>query len=282
MRFGFVTCVRLGLSCMEEIYRINGKLELAITLRDDLAQNKSGRIYLDEFCYRHKIPLIKIKNINDEESISALQNANLDWLFIVGWSQIAGPTVLKTPRYGCLGMHPTLLPTGRGRAPIPWAILKRLDKTGVTLFKLDEKVDAGPIIAQEIIIIEPRETASTLYEKVEKAHRKLISKIWPELEVNQVKFIPQSEEEATYWPARKPEDGKLFPFFTTKDVDLLVRAVTRPYPGAYIEKDGKRYIFWAGIPHENVFITEDYIDDKRHYLFRTSDGCFEVTDWEVK
>ena len=137
MRFGFVTCVQLGLSCMEAIHEVGGKLDLAVTLEDNQAKAKSGRIYLDEFCARHRVPLVKARNINNADALAALEAAKLDWLFIIGWSQIAREQVLAAPRLGVVGMHPTLLPQGRGRAAIPWAILKRLEKTGVTMFKID-------------------------------------------------------------------------------------------------------------------------------------------------
>ena len=143
MKFGFVTCVELGLSCMEEIYAAGGELDLAITLHDDRAINKSGRVYLDDFCGARGIDLVKVRHINDSEAIEAIRSREIDWLFIIGWSQIAGPQVLAAPTHGVHGIHPTLLPEGRGRAPIPWAILKGLKETGVTLFKLDEGVDTG-------------------------------------------------------------------------------------------------------------------------------------------
>src|SRR5690554_2083 len=146
IKIGFVTCVQLGLSCMEAIYEANGKLALAITLNDDQARQKSGRVYLDEFCKRKSIPLMKSSHINNKDVIDSIKEADLDWLFIIGWSQIASKELLETPKNGTLGMHPTLLPCGRGRASIPWAILKGLDTTGVTLFKLDEGVDTGPIV----------------------------------------------------------------------------------------------------------------------------------------
>lgn len=283
MKTGFVTCVKLGLSCMEEIYDIGGQLDLVITLHDNLAPNKSGRIYVDEFCRRYDIPVIKIKNINEQEVISAVKEKQLDWLFIIGWSQIAKKEVLEAPKKGCLGMHPTLLPEGRGRAAIPWAILKGLKKTGVTLFKLTENVDAGPIIAQEVIEIAPNENAHTLYSKVIEAHKALMRLVWPMLNENNVKFIPQSEELATYWPERKPEDGEILFNMDTEYVDRLVRAVTRPYPGAFIYLERYKYIIWAGIPHKNFMISSDFlIDASGHLWFRTVDGCFEAFDWEKR
>src|SRR5690606_21684147 len=130
MKFGFVTCVQLGLSCIEEIYRIGGKLDVLITIPDNKAKSKSGRIYLDGIADKYNIPLYKVNHINDNECIDIINKYNLDWLFIIGWSQIVSNQVLNSPKSGCIGMHPTLLPVGRGRAAIPWAIIKGLDKTG--------------------------------------------------------------------------------------------------------------------------------------------------------
>src|SRR5262249_6026267 len=156
LRFGFVTCVQLGLTCMQAIYESGGKLEFAGTLQDDQARAKSGRVYLDEFCARHAIPLCKFRNINDALAIDAIRAASVDWVFIIGWSQIARRPVLDATRQGVLGMHPSLLPIGRGRAAVPWAILLGLQETGVTLFQLDEGVDTGPIVAQVRIPVDAR------------------------------------------------------------------------------------------------------------------------------
>lgn len=282
MKFGFVTCVQLGLACMEEIYRVGGSLDLVITLHDDLARKKSGRIYVDDFCSEHNIDVVKIRHINDSESIAAIRDHGIDWLFIIGWSQIAGRQALEAPTRGCLGMHPTLLPKGRGRAAIPWAILKGLDQTGVTLFKLDEGVDTGPILAQEIIPIAPRETATTLYEKVAQAHKTLIGRVWPELVDDRLQLHPQNDSEATVWPGRKPKDGIILPHMTTEEVDRLVRAVTHPYPGAFVDFQDKRYVLWDGEPHlgksPDLYIS---IDPEGHLWLRTLDGSFEASEWEM-
>lgn len=244
-KIAFTTCVQLGLSCIEEIYRIGGKLDLLITLNDDKAKNKSGRIYLDEIAERENTPLLKIDNINDPEVIKSLKEHDIDWLFIIGWSQIAKKEVLKTPNEGCIGMHPTLLPTGRGRASIPWAIIKGLDKTGVTMFKLDEGVDTGDIVGQGVIDINENTTATDLYKKVDEMHVGLISKYWHDIVNDQVLLTKQDESKATEWPGRKPEDGELLSSMTIDEAYKLVRAVTNPYPGAFY-KDGDKVIrIWS-------------------------------------
>ncbi len=248
MRYGFVTCVELGMACIEEIYELGGHLDLLITLHDEKAKDKSGRIYLDGISERHSVPLFKINHINDADSIEAIRSADLDWLFIIGWSQIANSEVLASTRYGVLGMHPTLLPEGRGRAAVPWAIIKGLDRTGVTMFVLDEGVDTGPLIAQVELPIAGREDAGSLYNRVQGAHRELMRVAWPLLESGNCAPAPQDEAQATEWPGRKPEDGAIHPAMTVGEVDRLVRGVTRPYPGAFWDEDGVRWRVWEGVP----------------------------------
>ena len=126
-------------------------------------------------------------------------------------------------------MHPTLLPVGRGRAPVPWAILKGLDKTGVTMFRLDDGVDTGDILGQEVIPLRPDITATELYSAVEEAHRKLIGKYWQDLVNDTLVMTKQDDDTATEWPARRPEDGRLKADMTVAFAERLVRAVTHPY-----------------------------------------------------
>jgi len=270
MKFAFATCVQLGLSCIDEIYNIGGKLDLLITLLDNKAVNKSGRVYLDKFARENKIELFKTSNINDREVIEAIQKNNIDWLFIIGWSQIAKAELLKTPKNGCIGMHPTLLPVGRGRAAIPWTIIKGLAETGVTMFKLDEGIDTGDILAQEKIKVMHNEDATTLYEKVNLAHIKLIRDMWSSIVSDNLVLKKQDETKATCWEERKPKDGEIFACMTMAEADRIVRAVTHPYPGAFYKTDGKTYRIWSAI------------SSKVEGLIKLRDGYLSPTDFEIE
>lgn len=261
MRFGFVTCVQLGLSCMEAIYEVGGDLALAVTLSDDKAVRKSGRVYLDGFCESHGIPLLKAGNVNDQVVIDAIREARIDWLFIIGWSQIARMPLIEACGSGVLGMHPTLLPEGRGRAAIPWAILKRLERTGVTLFMLDDGVDTGPILDQAVVPLRPDTDATELYAAVEAAHVELMRAAFPKLERGLLETRLQDETRASVWPGRRPEDGRIDLKGSVADAECLVRAVTRPYPGAFLTMDGRKTIVWRarivdpqGVPPEGLVI----------------------------
>jgi methionyl-tRNA formyltransferase len=190
----FATCVQLGLSCLDAIYELGGSLALLVTLPDDRAAFKSGRVYLDGFASAHRAPLLKVTDINSPETLEALRHYDIDWLLIIGWSQLAKPELLAAPKYGCIGMHPTLLPEGRGRASIPWAILKDLKQTGVTLFKMDGGVDTGDIIGQGVIPLDNRTTAAGLYSEVCRMHAWLIRQYWPDIVGNSLtltKHLPR-------------------------------------------------------------------------------------------
>ena len=97
MKIAFCTCVQLGKSCIEEVLRIGGRFDLFITLKDEQARQKSGRIYLDELAAKENTPLLKIRHINDPEVLDALKEYEIDWLFIIGWSQIAGARCWRHP-----------------------------------------------------------------------------------------------------------------------------------------------------------------------------------------
>lgn len=271
LRFGFVTCVRLGLDVMHEIYSLGGSLTMAMTLPDDFATDKSGRVYIHSFCAGHNIPLVKSPSVNDAVVIEWIRQHELDWLFIIGWSQIAGPAVLAAPRLGCIGMHPTLLPEGRGRASIPWAILKGLHETGVTMFVLDEGVDTGPILASTRIPITPSTTATELYGGVQRAHRTLIQEQWQALSAGTLKPRPQDPASGSTWPGRKPMDGQVGAGMDVDSALRLIRATTRPYPGAFWDSGGTRVRVWAARSARVAGALPS---------FACADGLIEATDFD--
>ncbi|PKM44142.1 MAG: methionyl-tRNA formyltransferase [Firmicutes bacterium HGW-Firmicutes-8] len=266
----FATCVQLGLSCIEQIFEIGGDLHLLITLKDEKAETKSGRIYLDDIAKEQNVPLLKINNINDKEVIEALTEHQIDWLFIIGWSQIAKVELLNTPTNGCIGMHPTLLPKGRGRAAIPWAIIKGLKKTGVTMFKLDEGVDTGEIIGLGVIELDDKITATELYNKVNEMHIELIAKYWNDIVNNRMTLLKQNEAEITEWPGRKPEDGEILTSMTMDEADRMIRAVTHPYPGAFYKYGDKVLRIWSARV------------DAREGEIKLSDGYLVPVDFQIE
>ena len=272
MKIAFCTCVQLGLSCIESINSNGGKFDLFLTLNDNKSTKKSGRIFLDDIAKRTNTPLFKINHINDVEVREIIKKFEIDWLFIIGWSQIANTELLLSPKKGVIGAHPTLLPEGRGRAAVPWAIIKGLNKTGVTFFKMDEGVDTGPILDQYEIPLSIYENATDLYEKVNVAHVSLIKQIWPKLMNDSLIGRIQDDRLATYWDGRTPKDGELKISMEVDYVDKLVRATTRPYPGAYLQLEENKFLkIWKG---SKLF-------QENSYKINFHNGVYYATDFQI-
>lgn len=272
MKIAFCTCVQIGKSCIEAILSNGGRFDLLLTLHDHKSLKKSGRIYLDDIAKVNNIPLYKLNHINDTDVASILLEYQIDWLFIIGWSQIASADLIRIPRKGIIGAHPSLLPIGRGRAAVPWAIIKGLDKTGVTFFKMDEGVDTGDILDQFEILLDSDQTATTLYETVNHAHVELIKQIWPKLIDDSIVGVKQDETKATYWEGRTPADGELFKTMSILEVDKLVRATTRPYPGAFILiNESVKLIIWGG--SVNPILNSKVVE--------FIDGSYYASDFEI-
>ena len=164
-----------------------------------------------------------------------------DTLFSFYYRKLVKDDVLSVFKGGCYNLHGSMLPLYRGRAPVNWVLVNGETQTGVTLHHMTSKPDAGDIVAQQAIAIEPRDTAKTLMGKVHAAAGELLDTVLPQIIAGTATRTPQDESEATVYPRRTPEDGRIDWSMSSEGVHNLVRAVTRPYPGA-IGQVGERVV----------------------------------------
>ena len=137
---------------------------------------------------------------------------------------------------------------------------------------MDKGVDTGDILQQIEIPITKDETSNTLYNKVNTAHIDLIEKIWPLILSDSLTSQKQDESQATYWDGRKPQDGEIdLKNMTVDKVDRLVRATTKPYPGAFIINNNQKIIIWSGVKDK----------DAEGMKIECKDGIFIATNIEV-
>jgi methionyl-tRNA formyltransferase len=196
-------------------------------------------------------PVVASADVNAPETIEAVRALGPDAIFVVGWSQLVRGDFIALARRGVYGMHPTLLPRHRGRAPIPWTILSGLARTGVTLFEIvDSTADSGPILGQVVVPVAADETATTLFDKLARAHVDLVRDFVPRLLAGTVTKTPQDPNRASTWPKRTPADGIID--WETRAPYLYdwVRAQTRPYPGAFTFLGDEKVVVWRARPVE--------------------------------
>lgn len=191
------------------------------------------------------VPIVEADQINAPVVADAIRRLELDHLWVVGWSQIVRPELLRLPRRGCIGFHPAPVPELRGRAVIPWTILLGRRTTGTTLFWMDEGVDSGDILAQELFDVAPDETAASLVGKHAAALERMLERVVPELTAGVGPRRPQDHSRATYCARRTPADGLIDWSRGAREVWTLIRAVGDPYPGAFSFSQGRRLTVWS-------------------------------------
>jgi methionyl-tRNA formyltransferase len=245
MRIGWIGQHREGLPALRALLERGIPVEAAISLRPAAAQRTSGRADYRPVCRRFGLRLYEVDSVNDITTIELLRHLDLDLVFVIGWTQLVRPDVLRLARVGMIGAHASLLPADRGRAPINWALIHGAAVTGNTLFWLTERADAGDIIDQTSIPIGPYDTCESLYRLVAASNREMILRALPLLLEGQRPGRPQVLTGAPPLPARRPEDGWLDWTRSSHDVYNFVRALTRPYPGAFTASDADgRFTIW--------------------------------------
>ena len=203
---------------------------------------------VSEFCREKGIPVHLPGKANDSPWPEAIRAAAPDLLFSFYYRSMLGKEILSIPRLCAMNLHGSLLPRYRGRAPVNWVLVNGETETGVTLHVMNEKPDAGDIVAQAAVPIAFEDTALTLYGKMEKAAERLLSEILPKIAAGEIPRRRNELEKGSYFGGRKPEDGRIDWTRSAIEIYNLIRAVTRPYPGAFSMLGGEKCLLWRALP----------------------------------
>ncbi len=246
-----------GLPAFRAVLENGVRIDAFITLVAEQAEKRSGSASYDDICSAFGVPVYRVRNINDPEAVDLLRSLKPDVAFVIGWTQIVRKAALSSARVGMIGAHASLLPHNRGRAPVNWALIRGEKETGNTLFWLSEGTDEGDVLYQTAFPITPYDTCDTLYRKVADSNREMILQAVQALASGDVPRRPQARNEEKTLPGRKPEDGLIDWTSTAEHVYNFIRALTRPYPGAFTFLDGERYLVWSAalFPLSNVIGT---------------------------
>jgi len=186
-------------------------------------------------------------NINSQESVKFLKNLDADLFVIIAYGQIFSREVLDIPKIMPINIHASLLPRYRGAAPVNWAIINGEKKSGITIIYVTPKLDSGPVILQEEIKIEDKDTAVSLEEKLSFAGAKLLGQALIKIDNRDYRLVEQDEDEVMFAPKMKKEVGLIDWSASAADIHNQVRGVL-PWPGAFTSLRGKMLkIFQAEI-----------------------------------
>ena len=197
--------------------------------------SKPVPLSVKQACQRLKLPVF--------EGLDALKEVVADLGIVVAFGEILPQWLLDNFPLGIVNIHPSLLPKYRGPSPIQAAILNQDKETGVTLIKLDDKMDHGPIIAQEIVSLRGDESTSAFHDHLAQIGASMLIKYLPDYITGKIKLKPQDDNLATYTKKLSKADGQIDWKKSSQEIEARIRAMN-PWPGAWTRWKGKRLIIW--------------------------------------
>ena len=166
MKIIFIGGVEYSKELLLYILKKGWKISILFSYNESKKKFYSDYACFDEISKEYGIKHVKVNNINDAENIQLIKKTNPDLILVMGWSQLLKSDLIQIPRLGVIGSHPTELPKYRGRAPIPWSIIKELNESALTFFYIQDGVDDGDILDQRKFVINIYDDATSIYKKI--------------------------------------------------------------------------------------------------------------------
>lgn len=245
LRIVYIGARIVGYHCLKALLEAGAHIAGVLYLDESKSGVTVAHCSFDDLIRDYRLNARPFTSLHDADILEWMRACRPDVGMVVGVSQLVGEALLATPQQGFIGMHPTLLPVGRGRAPIPWTLIKGLQQTGVSLFWCDPGADTGDILLQESLPVYYEDTAGVLGARTDDVAAQLLVKSLPLLASGHPPRIPQDDAKATVWPRRRPEDGTIDWSWSKRRIYDWVRALTRPYPGAFTYAGERKLFIWS-------------------------------------
>ena len=289
----FCGCSSAGLEVLDFLISKNFEISHIVSLNSQQAtQYKvSGYASFDEIARKNNIPIYfpKTYSLKDNDDISFFEKNNFDILLLGGWQRLIPEIILSKLKIGGIGFHGSseFLPKGRGRSPVNWSLIEGKTQFILHAFLMTPGIDDGDVITHEIFDINQWDTCQTIYYKISIIQKRILAEIIPKLVSNNFKRIPQTGE-PSYYEKRTPDDGLIDWSKSVHEIYNFVRALTRPYPGAFTFLNGQRLNIWKSQPFDskikygskNGQIVEKF--STGDFVVNCKDGLLLITDYEGK
>ncbi|MFJ3007247.1 bifunctional UDP-4-amino-4-deoxy-L-arabinose formyltransferase/UDP-glucuronic acid oxidase ArnA [Pseudomonas fluorescens] len=234
----------IGCAGIEALLNSGFDIAAVFTHADDPKEN-AFYASVAQLCANKGIPVHAPEDANHPLWIERIAKLDPEYIFSFYYRNLLSEPLLALAKKGAFNLHGSLLPRYRGRAPANWVLVNGETETGVTLHLMVKRADAGAIVAQQRVAIERSDTGLTLHAKLRTAASDLLRDTLPNMLQGKITETPQDESKATVFGRRTPADGKLVWAKPAEELFNLVRAVTRPYPGAFCAVGEHKLIVWS-------------------------------------
>lgn len=233
----------LGCVCLEELIKRGVTIACVVTHPDSAHENIWFRSVAD-IARGHDIKVYELDSVPGPEWKGILAQHKPDVIFSFMFRVLISEDILSVAKGGAFNLHPSFLPKYRGRAPANWVLVNGETETGLTLHTMVTRADAGAIVAQRAVPIDPEDDINDLNAKFARVAPELLAGALPGIEKGSYPRLPQDETKATKFGRRTPADGVFWWSWQAPRIHNLVRAVTSPLPGAFCVCDGKKLFVW--------------------------------------
>ena len=219
---------------------------LAVVTQPDKQRGRGKKMQfppVKEKAVEYDIPVYQPQRARDEEFIEELKNLNPDVIVVVAYGQILPESILNIPKYGCINVHGSLLPKYRGAAPIQWAVLDGEEKTGITTMYMEKGLDTGDMIDKAEVVLDEKETAGSLHDKLMVLGADLLLETLKKLEDGTAVREKQNDEESCYAKMLSKDMGQIDFTKSAREIECLIRGMN-PWPSAYTFLNGKTLKVW--------------------------------------
>ncbi|MBK6264515.1 hypothetical protein JKA74_05650 [Marivirga sp. S37H4] len=270
MKIFFIGNVKFSSELLKSILRVDF-IEIVGVATKSKSDFNSDHYDLSKLIEKENIPYKYVKDINAPHIVEWIKSLAPDYIFCFGWSSLLKEKVLQITPNRVIGYHPAKIPENRGRHPLIWALVLGLKETGSTFFIMDQSADTGDIISQEAVKIDKSDTALTLYNKIIETAITQIHELLPKMVSNSIVLKKQPLSKGNEWRKRSRNDGLIDFRMNSQSIYNLVRALTKPYPGAEIQFAHERYQIW-----ESRIGKCNFLNIEPGKVLRISDNEIEV------
>lgn len=232
-----------GVVCLKALVE-HGEEIIGVVVQPGLKEENPAES-VQEIAKSYGCPVYQPTRVNAPEFLKQVRDLAPDLAILVGYNQILKKDLIEIPKLGCINLHGGKLPEYRGVAPINWQIIRGETTGGIAILFVDEGIDTGDIIAQVRFEITLKDTAKTILDKTLELFPPLLLEVLSKFKSGRVPRIKQNREEGCYYTRRYPWDGQIhWQEMTAWEVYNLIRALVKPYPGAFTYHRGEKLFIW--------------------------------------
>ena len=285
-------CTEAGFETLEFLLEQNITISYIVSLDNKQAKrwNVSGYCSFEKLSKKYNVPIYypKSYSLKEKDDLDFFQHHSFDLLILGGWQRLIPDNILSTLKIGGVGVHGSseMLPKGRGRSPVNWSLIEGKNKYILQLFLMTPGIDDGDILDFQTFDINKWDTCRTVYYKISVVQKRKLVELIPKIIKNEFKRIPQTGE-PTFYPKRTPEDGLINWNQTSEKLFDFIRAITKPYPGAFTHINEKKITIWNAQPFDSqITYDENQIGEivekffSGDFIVKCQEGSLLVTEYE--